>query len=369
MKTITVVTTVRGTEPLLGRTITDLRATAGQPIKVVVVYDDQDQGSGSELADVVLRSPTRLGPAGCRHLGLKTVNKGIALVCDPHVRLTQGWATQVSRFYNNPRNSKTTCCFLTGHLKPDFEPEDPGIHGFHSGADLVLLSDNSSNSFRSSVLDWRYCFYQAGEPCGCVMGAVYTIPVTWYNRSQPWAACTAWGQAEAYLSINNWLLGGCNKVFPADVKAWHCFCTPWTPESDPQDVWVHQHRLWNLLPMPTQGLWEHCSTTNPPGDPDYLKARLALDLRRPECQKLKTVWAAGNWDLVKPWINAGIPVLSPAPQRVVKPGETVVQPKAVNPIENPRCTRCGHTEPMVVKASWGTPGEYKCMNCNFRLAI
>ena len=328
---ISLIITIRGREPLLGRTIELARQNAGAPVEIVLVFDGpphSDFGarlaaSGTDAAgDLVfsgldadavhvLRTPR--GCMAARHAGILRSTGRLIVTLDAHMGLPPDWARQVARFFQPRERAKTIACACMVSADEVLAPllgdpaagaGDPAARCYR-GARIAWKTiepvAGHATAIEPAILGAKWCAAnQPGQAIGCIMGAFYCFHRAWYNAlGEPWQVGTGWGGDEELLSIASCIRGGEVRLLPERLlvthRMGHDMRGRWSPtNADIHGIWLNRFRLPWIMPLEDAEraeLLEHIADNAHTCLNPHWAPALAADRARPEVEALRKLYA------------------------------------------------------------------------------
>lgn len=368
---ITIVTAVRGKEPLIRKTLENARDTAGVPIDVITVWDGQKHDPDCEpFCTEIVETASPLGTSRAKHEGVIRAKTALVCVVDAHMAFSDGWAKELADWYGVPAMRKTVSCASIGNLSADFEH---GPDWNYHGARFRRRDRNDGNKEHYAYVA-KWCGEnKPGAQIGCIMGAMYAFRRKWYDEmAQPWAAGTGWGLDEEMLSAGSWLCGGDVRLMPNAIHAWHQFRDRPAYEPDHDHIlriWINRFRYLHMLPMPeaerADAIEWQARSAMPVLVPDFMQ-QVEMDLQRIECKRIKERWESGRWqEFVERWVdNIGVPKKASVPEKVDAPDViTTLPPKQVFYRQREKCNLCDALDSFRVKSTQGNRQYLRCQHC------
>jgi glycosyltransferase involved in cell wall biosynthesis len=299
---LSVIITVRGNEPHLKQTISNIKHKAGCKTEIICVYDGSEPDTTLEVDQILhLKHPRGIGPA--RHRGIQAAAAKVVFLTDAHMDFSQGFGKTVLQHHDkNPHTVSCGCCV------PMF---DQGGKLFWNEKErctatrFVLTSDEPGGEHW--VMSGKWAAQTPGNPVGCVYGACYGMTVKHYKAiGEPLALLTGWGMDEEYLSAATWLSGGRCHLLPYDAA--HLFRAKPSFNTARYDAvlrLVNRARFVFMLPAPEADLSAMETALNLNlmfHDSDFADFS-AKDGQRKEVQDAIKLWKTWDWTLLNPWID------------------------------------------------------------------
>lgn len=215
---LTIIIPVLNDNDELNATIESIRATSPESVEIIVIDDQSDfPVYVVDKKTKLVRTETRLGVGGTRHLGATMASAPYLLFIDSHMRFEENWFNNsLKRLISTDHNVVWcgVCLGLEeGHMDINFHK------GAYHGARLALYEEKENQ-----VFEGKWVPEQDGEDyeISCLMGACYFFHKSWFFHIGGTRSLKMWGSDEPFLSVKTYLAGGSIKLMK-DVKIGHKF--------------------------------------------------------------------------------------------------------------------------------------------------
>jgi glycosyltransferase involved in cell wall biosynthesis len=202
----------------LNATIESIRSTSPSNVEIIVIDDQSDFPAYVNDKNVKLvRTETRLGVGGTRHLGASMATAPYLLFIDSHMRFDENWYNNAIKRLASTDHSIVWCGVCLGleegHMDINFHK------GAYHGARLALYEEKENQ-----VFEGKWIPEQDGMEyeISCLMGACYFFHKSWFFHIGGTKSLKMWGSDEPLLSVKTYLAGGAIKLMK-DVRIGHKF--------------------------------------------------------------------------------------------------------------------------------------------------
>lgn len=192
------------------RTLSSIRRTAGNKIKIIIVDDKSDDGFDYKLMsskyDVAyISNPIRLGPAMSKEKGVQCCTTPNFILLDAHMRFYQvDWVdTIIAELSDNP--NQILCCqtktlrIVDGEVKEEDVATTYGAYiyfGINNYTPIAIWNTNP-----------KIRPLQSGH-IPCILGATYASSKKYWNKLRGFRGLLCYGCEEPLISLKAWLQGG-----------------------------------------------------------------------------------------------------------------------------------------------------------------
>jgi prolyl 4-hydroxylase len=196
----------------LQRTLHNLRDTAGDAIKIIVVNDNSDDFFNYEALArhyhcTYIRNETRKGVARSRDIGVSVADTEFVLLLDAHMKFFAPLWQETLEYY---LRQNTQAIYCTKSVVMD---ESWAVSENSSVGTGVKFKANQHELADFLTIEWLFEQNQAEPTTGlteipCVMGAAYAFSRDFYHKLGGLAGLHTWGFDEQLLSLKAQMAGG-----------------------------------------------------------------------------------------------------------------------------------------------------------------
>lgn len=205
-------------------TLASIRETATPDVEVIVV----DDCSATPLCHYVkpdehtklVTNRHRCGCGASRHIGALHATADWLLLCDSHMRFSQGWLEAWRKFdlseggttaQLEKNNMNVYCATCLGLDSKHMDVNEPTCE-YHGATFNLFGPDRNNPKNPPQVFEcvWlpREPDVKDGDELPAVMGAAYFISRSWFFELSALRFLSMWGGDEQALSLASWLAGG-----------------------------------------------------------------------------------------------------------------------------------------------------------------
>lgn len=224
----------------LAATVASIRSTTpsfNEEIEIVVVDDCSMMPVAFSVGTKVVRNSRRIGCGPSRYVGALHAKGEYLLICDSHMRFSQGWY-EAAKDKLRPKVLHCASCLGLGKTSAGVDNMNLSApNGVYHGATWNFCGPYRSGPYKDNprftqVLECIWAPEQAGDdyPIPAVMGAGYFIYRDWFIYLNALRHLRLWGGDEQELSLKAWLSGGEIRMLKA-VRIGHKFRDGKVPSS------------------------------------------------------------------------------------------------------------------------------------------
>lgn len=214
----------------------------------------------------------RIGVAASRAIGINNCNTDAALVIDGHMRFDKDdWVNKIhDACMTYPKTVFCTRSYVL-HDTDSVDKLDPlrpiseTSKHYSLGAKVTFNNNIQRYPFAIRWYDYSNCLKEMNGLLPCVLGANYACKTNRFKNIRSFEGLKLYGYDEQYISIKNWLLGGCCKGLDT-VKVGHIFRKT-APFISPTKYYVYNvlfaaHTLLEDEPVYLEKCYEVLKTNN-----------------------------------------------------------------------------------------------------------